>query len=467
MSLLFGYSSSLETIEEDIDMDGNRILDLPSPTSNSEPVTKGYADTHYSGGGSWSQGPKGDKGDTGPHGPKGDTGSQGPKGDRGDTGPQGPKGDTGLQGPQGPKGNTGSRGPKGDTRPWYEIKFLIERNITMAAEIESLRATVDETSNDNAVIRSALEIKQGEWTEVKHTKSANMDKKRTESNTNITFLHNQNRFTPLENQEVTSDEIQVDCGIKAQLTDYRGKQQAKFKNTKKKATNKKLNAENPSASEEHNTPTATSKKSKENIDLAIGDSMVKNIDNSKLSKAAKKRTVCHSYSGATVEQIATKFDQHSKEDQSFDKVVIHVGTNDLVRTQPDKVAQNMESLIVKVKSQAKQVAASAVVRRYDNKVKPIIISSYNNLLHNLCIKHKIGYIDNDCIDNSMLNRSNLHLNKNGDRALGSSFCAFLKPKQIPNCASNTTRNSGHFLWKSWNIRRETGQCTTRSRQTEY
>ena len=328
-----------------------------------------------------------------------------------------------------------------------------------AAEIESLKATVDETSNDNAVIRSALEIKQGEWTEVKHTKSANMDKKRTESNTNITSLHNQNRFTPLENQEVTSDEIQVDCGIKAQLTGYRAKQQAKFKNTKKKATNKKPNAENPSASEEHNAPTATSKKSKENIDLVIGDSMVKNIDNNKLSKAAKKRTVCHSYSGATVEQIATKFDQHSKEDQSFDKVIIHVGTNDLVRTQPDKVAQNMESLIVKVKSQAKQVAASAVVRRYDNKVKPIIISSYNNLLHNLCIKHKIAYIDNDCIDNSMLNRSNLHLNKNGDRALGSAFCAFLKPKQIPNYASNTTRNSGHFLWKSWeHQKRDRSMC---------
>ena len=62
-----------------------------------------------------------------------------------------------------------------------------------------------------------------------------MDKKRTESNTNITSLHNQNRFTPLENQEVTSDEIQVDCSIKAQLTDYRAKQQAKFKNTKKES----------------------------------------------------------------------------------------------------------------------------------------------------------------------------------------------------------------------------------------
>ena len=47
--------------------------------------------------------------------------------------------------------------------------------------------------------------------------------------------------------------------------------------------------------------------------------------------------------------------------------IIHVGINDLIRTHLDKVAQNIESMIVKVKSQAKQVAASTVVRRYDNK----------------------------------------------------------------------------------------------------
>ena len=102
-------------------MNGHKITDHPSPKTNSEPVTKGYADTHYSsGGGGGQRGPKGDKGDTGPQGPKGDkgdTGSQGPKGDKGDTGSQGPKGDkrdTGSQGPKGDKGDTGPQGPKGD-----------------------------------------------------------------------------------------------------------------------------------------------------------------------------------------------------------------------------------------------------------------------------------------------------------------------------------------------------------------
>ena len=38
MALLFGYSSSVQA--DDIDMDGNRIVDLSSPTSHTEPVTK-------------------------------------------------------------------------------------------------------------------------------------------------------------------------------------------------------------------------------------------------------------------------------------------------------------------------------------------------------------------------------------------------------------------------------------------
>ena len=85
MALLFGYSSSLDSIEEDIDMNGNRIIHLPSPSIDSEPVTKGYADTNYSGGS------KGPKGDPGLQRSKGDTSLQGPKGD------QGSKGDPGQQ----------------------------------------------------------------------------------------------------------------------------------------------------------------------------------------------------------------------------------------------------------------------------------------------------------------------------------------------------------------------------------
>ena len=118
MSLLFGYASDLELVEEDVDMDGNRIFDFPDPTEDGEPVTKGYADKHYSGGGgdqgdTGPQGPKGDKGDTGPQGPIGPQGPQGPQGSKGDTGPRGPKGDKGDPGPKGDKGDPEFGGPRG------------------------------------------------------------------------------------------------------------------------------------------------------------------------------------------------------------------------------------------------------------------------------------------------------------------------------------------------------------------
>ena len=115
MSLLFGYSSSFDNIqEEDLDMNNNKIINLPNPSMGSEPVTKSYADTHYSGGGG-QRGPKGDKGDTGVQGPKGDQGDTGPQGPKGDTGNQGLKGDKGDISLQGPKGNQGPKGDKGDT----------------------------------------------------------------------------------------------------------------------------------------------------------------------------------------------------------------------------------------------------------------------------------------------------------------------------------------------------------------
>ena len=110
MSLLFGYASDLELVEEDVDMDGNRILDLLEPTEDSETITKGYSDKHYLGGGGTTglQGPRGQKGDNG------DAGSQGPQGQKGDKDDVGPRGATGPQGPSepwGPQGNAGSSDP--------------------------------------------------------------------------------------------------------------------------------------------------------------------------------------------------------------------------------------------------------------------------------------------------------------------------------------------------------------------
>ena len=152
--------------------------------------------------------------------------------------------------------------------------------------------------------------------------------------------------------------------------------------------------------------------------MVIGDSMVKHIDGNKIGRAARSKAICHSYSGATVNQLARKFDECQSEDLQCNTIILHVGTNDLVREEPEKVAADMDSLVNKVKAHTNKVAVSGAIKHYDGKVKNYKIEQYNKLINGLCSKHNITYIDNSYIGKSLLNGSNLHLNRYGDKALG-------------------------------------------------
>ena len=103
--------------------------------------------------------------------------------------------------------------------------------------------------------------------------------------------------------------------------------------------------------------------------LIIGDSMVENISNSKISRAAKTESTCHSYSGARIQHLKEKIKDHRSDDHTnYEVVIIHAGTNNLVNESPQDVAGHMESLIQAVKIHSSNVAVSSVVKRYDGKV---------------------------------------------------------------------------------------------------
>lgn len=174
--------------------------------------------------------------------------------------------------------------------------------------------------------------------------------------------------------------------------------------------------------------------------------MVKHIDANKIGRAARNKAISHCYSGATVNQIVQKFKDHPSEEEEFSNIILHVGTNDLVREDPESVAANMETLIKKVKMHTEKIAVSGATKRFDGKVNSNKIEQYNNLIHSLCSKHKLTYIDNSCIDKSLLNRSDLPLNREGDKALGSAFCSYLKSDRIriTNMASNQKSKSQFF-----------------------
>ena len=194
-------------------------------------------------------------------------------------------------------------------------------------------------------------------------------------------------------------------------------------------------------------PNKVKKSNHEKTVLVIGDSMVKNIDACKIGRASRSKAISHSYSGATVNQLTEKFGNHQSE-QEFSTVVIHVGTNDLVRDEHKKVAANLENLINKVKVHTEKIAVSGTIKRYDGKLNNKKIEQYNNLVHGLCSKHKITFIDNSCIDKPLLNSSKLHLNREGDKALGGAFCTYLKSDRIGKTNIASSRNDSHFFRQS-------------------
>lgn len=119
---------------------------------------------------------------------------------------------------------------------------------------------------------------------------------------------------------------------------------------------------------------------------------------------------------------------------------LHVGTKDLVHKRPGKVAADMEGLIEKAKSCTKKGRVYGAIKRYDVNVNNLKIKQYNEKLHDICSKHKITYIDNIHMVNSLPKGSNLHLNREGNKALRGAFCNYLKADR---CNRRNTNN--HFF----------------------
>ena len=135
-----------------------------------------------------------------------------------------------------------------------------------------------------------------------------------------------------------------------------------------------------------------------------------------------------------------------------------MGTNDLVNKDAEKVATEMDGLIQDLKCHTEKIAVSSVVKRSDGRVVASNISRFNTLVKDLCTKHNIIFIDNDQIDRSLLNGSNLHLNHMGDRVLGRSFCAFLKSNRVKTAGNTPVDSHTNFFRQLMDIERETGWC---------
>ena len=135
------------------------------------------------------------------------------------------------------------------------------------------------------------------------------------------------------------------------LNAYRSKQKGKFAKSKNGAAKE---TKETADYEDHKAKGRSAKV------LIIGDSMVKHIQEKKISRTARGKSIYHSYSGAKKKDIHQKFQQSSYNDE-YVTIILHVSTNDLANDGADEVAERMENLIVDVKKRAKRVGISSVI----------------------------------------------------------------------------------------------------------
>ena len=192
------------------------------------------------------------------------------------------------------------------------VKKLSAQNNKMAAKIELLKSSMSELSSDNANIKRVLDIKQNELTKVtEKAKKLNNSAVKNMNKTNPT----PNTFQVLDikvtnptngNAHNNTEAYQTGGPPKNNLTCYRKLPEFKDKDTRK--------GQSSIADTTTKSTTMYNQPKQEKAVLVTGDSMVKHIDVNKIGRAARSKAISHSYHGATVNQLARKFDECQEEE---------------------------------------------------------------------------------------------------------------------------------------------------------
>ena len=146
----------------------------------------------------------------------------------------------------------------------------------------------------------------------------------------------------------------------------------------------------------------------------VGDSIIKDVYGWELSDKENKVVVKH-FSGSTAEDMKTYIQPPLKRDP--DRIIIHVGTNDLRSNQdPVTIAKNIIDIVKSSKTNKNEILLSSIVPRRDSlngKGRQV-----NNILQKLCIKNNFVYVNHDNIKpRRHCSYGGIHLNTAGSKIL--------------------------------------------------
>ena len=188
----------------------------------------------------------------------------------------------------------------------------------------------------------------------------------------------------------------------------------------------------------------------------IGDSLVKNIEPEKLSRACRGKTIVECSRGAKIKDIHKKANEFlaSGHIDGNTALIVHCGTNDLAAENEDAAATKLRMLINDLKPKTKSLAISAVTLRNDSAtVTTRKVNRFNRLTETICEQTNVCFIDNRNILAHHLNRSNLHLNSSGSKVLGSNLCGYLRRANLPPSGQElTTKLATGFRQNHFRVR---------------
>ena len=184
---------------------------------------------------------------------------------------------------------------------------------------------------------------------------------------------------------------------------------------------------NDSPSVNPSQPSAAGQSTKKKVTVIAGDSIVKNVIGSRMgAKDSTNHFVVKPFPGANLSDMEDFVKPLVR--KMPDKLILHVGTNDIKSSSPKAIAESTFNLVTQIRqdSPGTSVGVSALLVRSDNSDFAVKVNQVNTILKGLCSRNRIPFLGNSNIDRSHLNSMGLHLNKKGSLVLENNLAEFAR-----------------------------------------
>ena len=157
-----------------------------------------------------------------------------------------------------------------------------------------------------------------------------------------------------------------------------------------------------------------------NTCVITGDSIINGVDERKISSSRKVKV--RSFPGARIQDMYHYLMPIIEKEPDY--IILHIGTNDAVTSEPQQIVDDLLALKLFVKEKLKncKVIISLPTKRTDNAKA----ASRNLVVIQKLLQLKIQTMDNSNILDQHLSKRGLHLNNQGTVRLAMNFISHVK-----------------------------------------